>query len=135
MGTAFIDVVAAAILSADGSKVLITRRHRKQHQGGLWEFPGGKVELDESLLEALYRELDEELNLQVITAEPLLTIEHKYSDKWVRLHVYTVREFSGMPKANEQQPMRWAPVTDLPNTPFPEANQPIVEKLVELKIN
>lgn len=130
MGGRFLEVAAAAILSANRESVLLTLRHANAHQGGLWEFPGGKIESTENRLDALCRELREELNINAKRAEPLITIEHSYSDKSVRLHVFTVLEFAGTPKAMESQAMQWFSLSDLPNLDFPEANKPIVDKLL-----
>lgn len=129
-GDIFIDVVAAAILSKDQTKVLLSLRHESQHQGGLWEFPGGKVEDREDLVTALTRELNEELGIDVKTSKSLTTIEHRYIDKAVRLHVFTVYDFEGRPYGKEQQTLRWTLLTELEATPFPDANKPIVAELL-----
>ena len=81
-------------------EVLITRRHAHLHQGGLWEFPGGKIHEDESSHDALRRELAEELAIHVEAAQPLLTIDHDYPDRSVRLEVWRVSAFSGTPCAH-----------------------------------
>ena len=77
--------VAVGILIDDAGRVLVTHRAPDAHQGGLWEFPGGKVEAEETLLEALTRELREELGVSVEAAEALMVLEHDYGDKQVRL--------------------------------------------------
>jgi len=116
-------------MNADG-EVLVTRRHADSHQGGLWEFPGGKREPSESIAEALDRELREELGISVLRHEPLLTIDHDYGDKHVRLDVHRVLEFAGEPAPLEGQPMRWVAVEELKALEFPKANGAIVEALV-----
>ncbi|PTT03442.1 NUDIX domain-containing protein, partial [Pseudomonas sp. HMWF006] len=80
--------VAAAVIRDDSGKVLIARRADTQHQGGLWEFPGGKVEADESVETALARELHEELGIVVGAARPLIKVHHDYPDKQVLLDVW-----------------------------------------------
>lgn len=130
----FIDVVAAAILSDNKDAVLLTLRQATQHQGGLWEFPGGKVEPGEDQREALCRELHEELDIDVHEAEALMTIEHRYTDKAVRLHVYSVTEFGGEAKGMENQHMQWVELSKLSSVAFPEANKPIVERLLAVFI-
>lgn len=110
-------------------EVLLTRRPNDSHQGGLWEFPGGKCEVDETIDGALRRELREELGIEVLEYSPLLTISHDYGDKQVLLDVNLVRGFSGEPRGCEGQPMRWVPRAALATYAFPAANAAIVEAL------
>lgn len=124
--TNLVHVAAAVIHRGDGS-ILIARRPVHVHQGGLWEFPGGKVEGGETVTQALARELCEELAIQVVAAEPLLVVRHDYPDKAVLLDVWCVTEFAGEPVGNEGQPLCWVGVAQLRDYPFPEANQPIIE--------
>ena len=121
--------VAVGILRDGGGRVLLTRRHRDSHQGGLWEFPGGKVEAGESLSDALRRELREELDIVVRAHRPLLEIRHDYGDRRVRLDVHEVLEHAGEPRPLEGQPMRWVPAEELDALCFPDANLPIIEAL------
>jgi 8-oxo-dGTP diphosphatase len=120
-----IHVAAAVIRGADG-KILIARRADSQHQGGLWEFPGGKVEDGEGVLAALKRELAEELGIQVTEARPLIKVSHDYPDKHVLLDVWEVSGFSGQPHGAEGQPLAWVTRRELAQYEFPEANRPIV---------
>ena len=122
--------VAVGILSDDAGRVLVTRRAPDAHQGGLWEFPGGKVEADETLLEALTRELREELGVSVEAAEALMVLEHDYGDKQVRLDVHRVTRWSGEPRGLEGQPLAWQRPEKLRNWTFPAANRPILERLL-----
>ncbi len=122
-------VAAGAILSADRQQVLLAKRRADQHQGDLWEFPGGKIEPNESADLALARELQEEIGITVETSSPLVTVEHEYSDKAVRLDVFLVERFSGEPTGLEGQTVAWVPLTDLSNYQFPEANVRIVQAL------
>ena len=122
--------VAVGILIDDAGRVLVTRRAPDAHQGGLWEFPGGKVEADETLLEALTRELREELGVSVEAAEALMVLEHDYGDKQVRLDVHRVTRWSGEPRALEGQPLAWQPPEQLRNWTFPAANRPILERML-----
>jgi 8-oxo-dGTP diphosphatase len=121
-------VVAAVILDAHQHCLLALRPPHK-HQGGLWEFPGGKVEPGETPLEALRRELREELALEVQRAEPLLVTTHNYPDKCVTLDVWVVREFCGEPRGMEGQQLRWYALEELQTLAFPAANYPIVRVL------
>lgn len=123
-----VHVAVGIIINAD-QQVMITRRADHLHQGGLWEFPGGKLEPGESILDALKRELSEELNLQVVEAEPVMQIDHDYGDKCVLLDVWRVLEYCGEPVAMESQPMQWAPLSTLRDYRFPVANEPIVDYL------
>lgn len=123
--------VAVAVIRNARGEVLLTQRHPDSHQGGLWEFPGGKIEADEGLAEGLARELQEELGIKVLHHEPMLRIEHDYGDKQVLLDVHSVTEFAGQPSPCEGQPMRWVDPADLGDYAFPEANGPIVRAIVE----
>ena len=118
-------VVAAVILGERG-RILIARRPHEKHMGGLWEFPGGKVELGEAVTDALCRELDEELGIQPLSWQPLIRIHHHYPDKSVLLDVWTVTAFSGEPHGREGQPVRWVESSALVDFEFPAANKPIV---------
>lgn len=120
-----IHVVAAVIRGADG-RILIARRADTQHQGGLWEFPGGKVEEGEGVEAALARELREELGIDVSRSRPLIKISHDYPDKQVLLDVREVDAFTGEPHGVEGQPLEWVAPRDLGQYLFPEANKPIV---------
>ncbi|MCD5993356.1 Nudix family hydrolase [Pseudomonas sp. CDFA 602] len=120
-----VHVAAAVIRGADG-KILIAKRADSQHQGGLWEFPGGKVEAGETVQVALARELREELGIEVFAARPLIKVQHDYPDKQVLLDVWEVSEFTGEPHGAEGQPLAWVSARELADYDFPEANKPIV---------
>ncbi|KPC34582.1 Uncharacterized protein ABJ99_4689 [Pseudomonas syringae pv. cilantro] len=118
--------VAAAVIRGSDDKVLIARRADSQHQGGLWEFPGGKVEAGETVEAALARELQEELGIVVAAAHPLIKVCHDYPDKQVLLDVWEVSAFTGEPHGAEGQPLAWVTPRELAGYEFPAANQPIV---------
>lgn len=118
--------VAAAVIRDPQGRILIARRPADKHQGGLWEFPGGKVEPGEPVADALARELQEELGIQVTAAEPLIRIPHRYPDKSVLLDVWEVSAFSGEAHGAEGQPVRWVTPEALDEYPFPAANTPII---------
>lgn len=118
--------VAAAVIRREDGCILIARRPDHLHQGGLWEFPGGKVEAGESVHVALERELLEELGIRVSRARPLLKVSHDYTDKQVLLDVWEVSAFSGEPHGAEGQPLAWVSPRQLPEYDFPAANQPII---------
>ncbi len=121
-----IHVAAGVILSPEG-QILLALRPQTTHQGGLWEFPGGKVEADEIVEQALIRELQEELAITVTDCEPLVEVSHDYPDKSVLLDVWIVSAFTGEPKGNEGQQVRWVNPERLADYDFPAANVRIVE--------
>ncbi len=118
--------VAAAVIRDSKGRILIARRPDHAHQGGLWEFPGGKVEVNESVTEALLRELKEELDIIATSMKPLIKVRHDYPDKSVLLDVWEVDQFSGFARGNEGQPIAWVEPVKLPDFEFPAANHPIV---------
>lgn len=127
-----VHVVAAVIYSPQGDQVLISRRHSHLHQGGKWEFPGGKVEAGESVEGALAREIDEELGLAIDGAGSVLLhrVVHDYPDRKVDLQFWQVTAFSGEPRGREQQEIRWVEIHRLGDFDFPEANRAVVDKLM-----
>lgn len=122
--------VAVAVVIRDG-KVLIARRPDHVHQGGLLEFPGGKVEAGESVQQALVRELAEETGLTVpeTSLEPVIGIRHNYGDKQVFLDVWRTAEAQGTPEGREGQPIEWLAPSSLDDDDFPAANRPIIRAL------
>ncbi len=123
--------VAVGVILDDSHRILLTRRAVDSHQGGLWEFPGGKVEAGESLDTALNRELLEELGITPGRTEALLEVHHDYGDKSVLLDVHVVWDFAGKPQSLEGQPMAWVEAADLGRYEFPAANLPIVEAVIK----
>lgn len=117
-------------------QILIAKRLEHVHQGGLWEFPGGKVEAGERNLDALERELLEEVGISIVpmmrasqacdAIKPLIQIKHHYPEKTVFLDVWRVQAFLGKPKGKEGQEIRWVNLEELSHYTFPEANQPIL---------
>ncbi|MDO0946325.1 Nudix family hydrolase [Chromohalobacter salexigens] len=120
-----VHVAAAAIIREDGH-VLLARRPSIVDQGGLWEFPGGKLAPYETGFEALRRELREELGIEIQRAQPLIRVHHEYEDKRILLDVWQVHAFEGEPFGREGQAVRWVPQEELNNYPFPEANHAIL---------
>ncbi len=118
-------VAAAAIVNECG-EVLISKRAAHLHQGGLWEFPGGKLEPGEDSHQALQRELREELGIEVERARPLIRVHHDYPDRSVVLHVWRVDAFRGKPRGRQGQPVVWVQPEALLERAFPEANRPLV---------
>jgi 8-oxo-dGTP diphosphatase len=122
--------VAVALIINEQEQVLISQRQQHQHQGGKWEFPGGKCEANESVFDALVREIHEEVGLSITDAEAFMSIEHDYGDKQVRLEVYKVTQFSGQAESREGQRVEWVPVVELRQRQFPDANVAIIDRLI-----
>lgn len=121
--------VAAGVILNNARQVLLALRPQDKHKGGLWEFPGGKVEAGESVQEALARELLEEINLVVLEATPYIVIDHDYGDKLVTLDVWLVTKYRGVPHGSEGQEVAWVDISALHRYRFPEANAEIVAAL------
>lgn len=124
--------VAVGVVMNAANQVLLAKRPNHLHQGGKWEFPGGKVENNETTSQALIRELQEEVNITVSDTTPLMTIAHDYPDKQVLLDIHIVKTFSGEPSGLEGQKVEWADLHKLQHYDFPAANAPIIDKLLSL---
>ncbi|MGD9888854.1 MAG: Nudix family hydrolase [Halothiobacillaceae bacterium] len=126
-------VVCALIESLDG-QILLAQRLKHQHLGGLWEFPGGKVEPGESEHDALRRELDEELGIRPTQAAQWMDVRHHYADerlgREVVLHVWRVLAFEGELVGRLGQPLQWVEKSKLHDLAVPAANRVIVNALV-----
>lgn len=120
--------VAVGVILRD-KQVFISKRADKLHQGGKWEFPGGKREIHETIEQTLVRELKEEIDIEVLNQKPLMVIEHDYGDKQVRLDIRIVDDFSGEPNNKEGQISRWIALDSMQDYQFPEANIAIIERL------
>ena len=118
--------VAVGVVKNTKGQILISLRNESLHQGGLWEFPGGKIEPGETTEQALARELKEELNIDVIKTTPLITVKHQYPDLAVQLNVFLVEHFSGVARSCEGQSFKWVNPSELAKHAFPAANQPII---------
>lgn len=123
--------VAVAAVFRDG-RVLIARRPEHVHQGGLLEFPGGKVEPGERVQQALVRELHEETGLTIPepSLEPVIRIRHDYGDRQVLLDVWRTQESCGEAEGREGQAVAWMPPEALKDEDFPVANRPIIRALI-----
>lgn len=116
-------------------QIFISKRLDHLHQGGRWEFPGGKVEAGETVQQALSRELQEEVGLTVRTATPLLVLEYDYPEKRVVLDVWLVDNPEGEGVGLEGQQVAWVPRAELARYQFPDANAPIVQAVLDLPAN
>lgn len=123
-----IHVVAAAIVDDQG-RVLLAKRPESKHKGGLWEFPGGKLESNETRIVGLARELHEELGITIESAVPLINIVHHYPERSVLLDVFSVDAWKGELHGREGQPVRWVDPSELNQYDMPEADVPIVQAI------
>lgn len=121
--------VAVAVIISPAKQVLIARRPAHVHQGGFWEFPGGKVEPGESVYTALQREIREELHIDIYSAQPLIKILHHYKDKSVLLNVWQIFAYQGNPQGAEGQLLKWQSIDELDPMLFPAANRRIISAL------
>jgi 8-oxo-dGTP diphosphatase len=126
-----IHIVAAIIFNQDRSQIFITKRPDDKHKGGLWEFPGGKVEQNETVEQAMIRELEEEIGITVTEQALFEHLEYDYPDKSLKFDFMTVSQFNNQPYGREGQEGRWVDIIALPNYAFPEANVPILERVVK----
>ena len=125
-----IDVAVAVVFNADG-QVLWGCRPEGKPYAGYWEFPGGKVEPDETVWHALVRELKEELDITALEGGPWFRIEHDYEHANVRLHLYRVWKFEGEPKSLEKQSFTWANLDSAELSPILPATEPLLPKLAQ----
>ncbi len=128
-----ITVTAAAITNR--SKVLIARRPSKGLLGGMWEFPGGKVESDESLEECLAREIKEELGAIITVGKSIGTFHHTYSHFKVTLHCFWCKKIEGKFRALQHEELTWAKPEDLGNFPMGKLDRMISEQLMKASLN
>ena len=122
--------VAVGIVRDEQQRVLVGQRVVRDQYYQKWEFPGGKLESGETAVTALNRELGEELGIQVLETKPLITLDHDYPDRHVRLKVFAVTVYSGVVAGREGQALQWLAVDDLAELDFLQGNQPIIEQLL-----
>lgn len=123
-------VVACALVDADG-RVLLAQRPEGKAMAGLWEFPGGKIELDETPEAALIRELNEELSIDVTAAclAPLSFASHEYEDFHLLMPLYVCRKWDGQIMPREGQRVKWLRPRDMFDLAMPEADKPLIAAL------
>jgi 8-oxo-dGTP diphosphatase len=126
-------VAACALVDAD-RRVLIARRPEGKSLAGLWEFPGGKVEPDETPEQAIIRELHEELAITVSEPclAPLTFTSHDYGEFHILLPLFVCRRWEGIPEPREAQEIRWVRANRLRQFPMPPADEPLVAHLADL---
>tara|TARA_Y100001970_G_scaffold219887_1_gene269946 strand:- start:6485 stop:6904 length:420 start_codon:yes stop_codon:yes gene_type:complete len=121
--------VAVGVIINDRDEVLVAYRPENKDQGGLWEFPGGKIGKDETIESALEREFLEEIGIQLKSYSPMLKIKHDYKEYSVILDVWMITEYSKIPVGAEGQTVEWRKVQSLSFKDFPEANKEIIRLL------
>lgn len=124
--------IGVAVIRDDRDLILIDRRLAKGLLGGFWEFPGGKIEGNETVQECIKREILEEIGIEIAVDSHLITIDHTYSHFRVNLQVYNCRYLSGQAKAIECEEIRWVTIQELDNYTFPAANQEIIRALKDM---
>ncbi len=124
--------VSAALIFRDG-KLLISRRHARSHLGGLWEFPGGKRETDETFEQCLIREIREELDVEISVGELFAEISHDYPEKSVHLKFFICRLISGEPQPLDCAAVKWILKNELARFEFPAADAQLLEALNRLE--
>ena len=124
--------IGVAVIRDDRDLILIDRRLAKGLLGGFWEFPGGKIEGNETVQECIKREVLEEIGIEIAVDSHLITIDHTYSHFRVNLQVYNCRYLSGEARAIECEEIRWVTIEELDNYTFPPANQEIIRALKDM---
>ncbi|ELP54854.1 8-oxo-dGTP diphosphatase MutT [Microcystis aeruginosa NIES-298] len=124
--------IGVAVIRDDRDLILIDRRLAKGLLGGFWEFPGGKIEGNETVQECIKREILEEIGIDIAVDSHLITIDHTYSHFRVNLQVYNCRYLRGQARAIECEEIRWVTIQELDNYTFPAANQEIIRALKDM---
>ena len=122
-----IDVSAALIFHR--GQLLITQRHAGSHLGGLWEFPGGKREPNETFEQCLAREIREELNMDIIVGKLFEEVTHAYETKTVHLKFFVCEWTGGEPETLGCAAFQWIRKSELADYQFPAADARLLEKL------
>lgn len=124
-----VEAALAVIVDPEGRHVVISLRKGETHLGGFWEFPGGKLEAQESARDCAVREAFEEVGLAVEIVDSLAVIEFSYRDKAVKLHPFLCRSAMTNVVANASEDAKWVPIAELGQYRFPPANDAIIELL------
>lgn len=122
-----IEVVAAVLV--DGDKYFVAKRKDSGELAKKWEFPGGKIELNETKEEALIRELKEELKIDVEILKPLMTVNHEYNSFYLTLHAYLCKKTNGKIVLTEHLDSKWITVSEMNDLDFAAADIPVIKLL------
>lgn len=128
-------IIGVAVIWNDQRDILIDRRLTGGTMGGLWEFPGGKLEPGETIEACIQREIQEELGIKVDVGEHLITIDHTYTDIRVTLTVHYCYHSAGIPQAIECEQVQWVKLAELDNFTFPAANTQIITAIKQREAN
>lgn len=126
-------MIGVAVIWNDAGQILIDRRRQDGLLGGLWEFPGGKLEANETVEACIEREIREELGIEITVGDCLIVVDHTYSHFRVTLNVHHCRHVAGEPQPIECDEVRWVNPADLEQYPFPKANLQIIAALRQAK--
>lgn len=121
--------VGVAVVWNDQGQILIDKRPQTGLLGGLWEFPGGKLELGETVVDCIRREIKEEIGIEIIVGDRLITIDHAYTHFRVTLQVHHCQYLSGQPQPLSCDEIRWVTLDEIDQYPFPKANLQIIVAL------
>lgn len=121
--------IGVAVIYDTAGKILIDRRKPEGEMGGLWEFPGGKIEPGETIEECIKREVKEELEIKISVGDRLTTITHDYQNFTVTLYVHLCKHLSGNPQPIECDEIHWVEVSTMNQYQFPQANTEIINLL------
>jgi 8-oxo-dGTP diphosphatase len=122
--------IGVAVISNEAGEILIDKRKMSGAMGGLWEFPGGKIEAGETIVDCILREIQEELAIEISVGEHLITIDHTYPTVRVTLIAHYCKHIGGIPQPIESDEIRWVEVGDLHEYQFPDANVAIIQAIL-----
>jgi mutator protein MutT len=121
--------IGVAVIWNQSGQILIDRRKNSGTMGGLWEFPGGKIEAGETVAECIAREIREELAIEIAVGAHLISIEHNYPTFQLTAIVHDCQHISGIPQPIESEEIRWVNASDLSQYQFPAANVAIIRAI------
>ena len=127
--------IGVAVIRNRQAQILIDRRRQEGLLGGLWEFPGGKIEPGETVQDCIRREIKEELGIEIEVGDRLIVVDHAYTHFRITLNVYHCRHLSGDPQPLECDQVRWVSLAEIDQYPFPKANTRIIEALKQSEIS
>jgi len=124
--------VVVGVISNLNKEILVTQRPTQKSYSGYWEFPGGKKELNETSYQTLVRELKEELDIEVLSAEAWKRLEYEYPEKIIELNIWIVTKFRRDPQGMENQAFQWVSLDKLAEIDFLPANKMVLTEIIQL---